>query len=114
MIEHTPGPWKLETVRTSCGICHKIGDFERLGMTRDATYGCVYDDYPAGEQSKTIHANARLMAAAPDLLRALNLVLPLAKGYAPVGQTDTAKATCRSWIEAAQEAISKATETTDE
>jgi len=36
---------------------------------------------------------------------ALRLVLPLAKGYAPEGQTATAKATCRSWIEAAEEAL---------
>ena len=45
---------------------------------------------------------------ARELLDAIQLILPLAKGYAPAGQTDTAKRTCRSWIEAAEEAVAKA------
>lgn len=33
---------------------------------------------------------------------ALRLILPLAKGYSPSGQTATARATCNSWIETAE------------
>jgi len=47
-------------------------------------------------------------AVVADLLDALALILPLAKGYRPEGQTDTARRTCQSWIEAAEEAIAKA------
>lgn len=70
MNAHTPGPWKFETVRTSCGICHKIGEFQRGNKI---TYACVYDDYgsPDNPDSKALLANARLMASAPDLLEAL-------------------------------------------
>ena len=43
-----------------------------------------------------------------DLLEAIRLILPLAKGYNPDNQSDTARATCRSWIEHAEAAIAKA------
>lgn len=43
-----------------------------------------------------------------ELLDALVLVLPLAKGYRPEGQTDAARRTCNSWIEAAEAAVAKA------
>ena len=54
------------------------------------------------------HANARLIAAVPDLLEALQLILPLAKGYAPEGQSLTARRTCNEWVTAAEDAIAKA------
>jgi hypothetical protein len=69
---HTPGPWPLETVRTQVGICHKIGTFPSRGA-RKVTYACVYDD-GLGSQihpNPELLANARLIAAAPDLLDAL-------------------------------------------
>lgn len=76
-MAHTKGPWTLETVKTSCGICHKVGDFTR-GRDRKNTYGCVYDDYPDssmdGSPSAAIAANAKLMAASPCLLEALQMV----------------------------------------
>ena len=72
-VQHTPGPWLLETVATSCGRCHKIGVFptRRSGQS---TYACVYEDsLNVGEGGDTeLTANARLIAAAPDLLQALD------------------------------------------
>jgi len=70
---HTPGPWELETVPTSIGICHKIGPFGN--DTGRIKYACVYDDgshlqHPNPE----LLANARLMVAAPELLEALKWV----------------------------------------
>jgi hypothetical protein len=66
MGEHTKGPWTLETVPTSCGICHKIGQFPwKEGKTRSA---CIYVDYPgSGEIEAELLANARLIASAPEL-----------------------------------------------
>ena len=98
---HTPGPWILATVPTSAGSCHKIGPFPN--GSRVATFACVYadghrlgidDDLPA---AKELSANARLIAAAPDLLAALQWVM------SATGEQLT------SAFEAAQDAISKAT-----
>ena len=65
----TPGPWVSETVRTSCGTCHRIGPFPRPAyhMADRPAYACVYDDYPPGIGSKDLLANAALIAMAPDL-----------------------------------------------
>lgn len=74
---HTPGPWSMATVPTSVGSCHKIGPFPN-GAARVETYACVYAD---GQRigiddesavSKELKANASLIAAAPDLLEALD------------------------------------------
>jgi len=71
---HTKGPWTLKTVKTVCGLCHKIGPFpsNRLGQE---THACLYVDYPAGAEfnknEAEVLANANLITAAPDLLAAL-------------------------------------------
>ena len=52
----------------------------------------------------------RLTKINTDLLEALELILPLAKGYAPKNQTDSAKRTCRSWIASAEAALDSAKE----
>ncbi|UUX38855.1 hypothetical protein NTJ56_08650 [Burkholderia contaminans] len=78
-IKHTPGPWILETVPTSVGSCHKIGRFPGAGH-RPHTYACVYADgirpgiddaLPAAIE---LAANARLMAAAPDMADVLEMI----------------------------------------
>lgn len=79
-MSSTPGPWKLETVTTSLGTCHKIGPFPSLGV-RDTTYACVYADcvsmhqYGKSAVGDELMANARLIRAAPDLLKALEDML---------------------------------------
>lgn len=77
----TPGPWKLETVPTSAGSCHKIGPFPSLGVYNE-TYACVYADsirigidYGHNKVGDELLANASLIASAPALVSALeNLV----------------------------------------
>jgi hypothetical protein len=59
----------------------------------------------AREAAAALEAQARTIKG---LHGALELVLPLAKGYAPPDQTVTAKATCRSWIAAAEAALALA------
>ena len=64
MTEHTPGPWTLETVETSCGLCHKIGPFPwREGKPNHA---CIYVDHGHWVVADELLANARLIAAAPE------------------------------------------------
>jgi hypothetical protein len=72
MSGHTPGAWSLKTVPTSCGICHMIGPFPAKPGTTRENYACVYADYPGnGPHDNELLANARLIAAAPMLLSAL-------------------------------------------
>ncbi|MFX1724975.1 hypothetical protein [Stenotrophomonas sp. AS1] len=74
--KHTPGPWALESVDTSVGSCHKIGPFPSAGV-RSEVHACVYadrlrlgldDESPIAVE---LLANARLIAAAPELLAEL-------------------------------------------
>ena len=71
--KHTPGPWVLETLRTSCGICHKVGPFPGRHDNDEPRHACLYADYPSKHNpaDAELEANARLIAAAPDLLEAL-------------------------------------------
>ena len=72
----TPGPWAMETVRTSCGTCHRIGPFPRPAYaSKPEGWACVYDDYPPGVGSPDLLANSHLIAAAPDLYSALEKAL---------------------------------------
>lgn len=72
--KHTPGPWVLETVTTSCGVCHKIGPFPwRKGKDNHA---CIYvDDDMGWQHGPELAANAHLIAAAPELIAALKLAI---------------------------------------
>jgi len=58
-VVHTPGPWKCEHMHTS--IC--VGD---------QTLASVY--YGEGRSYAESQANAKLIAAAPELLEALQLL----------------------------------------
>lgn len=70
--EHTPGPWSFDTVKTSAGVCHRIGADQWPTKHDKPSYACVYADHSMGSAAwPTLEANARLMAAAPDLLEAL-------------------------------------------
>ena len=71
----TPGPWVMETVRTSCGLCHKVGPFPspKSWQSEKPAHACIYDDYPPDGRSPELGANARLIAAAPDLYAALEM-----------------------------------------
>lgn len=64
----TPGPWPMETVRTSCGVCHKIGPWPHKWRHGADMSACIYDDYPSPpEGTDTMLANARRIARVPDL-----------------------------------------------
>lgn len=65
MSKFTPGPWEVDTVITSCGICHKIGPFPSGGhLEKNA---CIYVDNSDWSNSEELLANARLIAAAPEI-----------------------------------------------
>ena len=93
--QHTPGPWKAtgnEIWTDYPGVPLKVAT-----ATRFAPMNGIDTD-----------ANARLIAAAPELLKAIELILPLAKGYSPGGQFAEARATTQQWINFAVETAAKA------
>lgn len=93
-VLHTPGPWEIE-VRDE-GKNHNITPIASGGR------GWVGDRYLRVGGAIDIH-DARLIAAAPDLLEALQRLLPDAVGN-HIGGPDT-----QARIDAARAAIAKAT-----
>ena len=69
MNKHTPGPWLLRTVPTSAGLCHIVSAAYWRGafIYGDGLRKGVDDSLPKAQE---LAANARLIAAAPDLLEA--------------------------------------------
>ena len=94
MSAHTPGPWHVEPEKD--GTCVMAGDYY-ITETIDA----------AGDDSDdtTQHANARLIASAPDLLAALQAVVANSNGDASSGYFDIPVSTVQNAIEV----ITKAT-----
>lgn len=62
MTEHTPTPWAIAEVKTSVGLCFKIGSDEMLNAAGKLTYVCVYDDYGYGDNAQ--HANVNFIVTA--------------------------------------------------
>ena len=85
MSKHTPGPWTHEG----------HGDITGTENGRKYDVACVYLRLPAGRQE----ANAKLMAAAPDLLNALIEIV----------SADDAHELTQKHIESARATIAKAT-----
>jgi len=74
--EHTPGPWKSEPVAYPAG---KDISFEILDANRRVVAQTIMREIGKGWRNEIIatdEANARLMAAAPELLEALIMALP--------------------------------------
>jgi len=70
----TPGPWSVETVPTSCGICHKVGPFPGKRPDDPPRYACLYADYPSqgNPADDELKANAAFIAAChPEAIREL-------------------------------------------
>ncbi|WP_303698627.1 hypothetical protein [Pseudomonas aeruginosa] len=105
MRKHTPGPWGIERLH---GEINVISCNERDGAAKDM--GIVYvlardvGGMIHGEQfddRSEVEANARLMAAAPDLLEALQ--------QAVTSMQDSGYPNDSLVIRAARQAITKAT-----
>jgi hypothetical protein len=100
--KHTPGPWILaETVENR----FQKTDMRRVRAEHEGTeHGAVCEVYGVRDGS-TAAANARLIAAAPELLEALKRLL----GATDAGNAETHDLGCRCVIHEARAAISRAT-----
>lgn len=75
--KHTPGPWRVEDQRKAIS--------RWVIVTGEG--GSVAECAPAGPwvSNETADANARLIAAAPDLLEAAKMALEMYRQLQPVG-----------------------------
>ena len=81
--EHTPGPWRIGSRLESDNTLEIDNGTKESPLAYVQPRAC-YDD--------TQHANARLMAAAPELLEACHAALSvLAMANVPDGTTHTAR-----------------------
>jgi hypothetical protein len=103
MSNHTKGPW--EVVRTDAGIIVRTESKKktRAGASRYAAIGGFDRSDP--EQLAEALANARLIAAAPKLLAALEAVLAAQsmEGHPRFGHTRSQSGT-RAWEDATRRA----------
>lgn len=110
MSKHTPGPWDLLPLAACQAV--QAGPDNRICHLPDHV---EFDGSPCGSiesQDKTqdeIDANARLIAAAPELLEALQRIMHYANTGASVCDVNTSE---QPEFIAAREAIAKATELT--
>lgn len=80
-VKHTPGPWKAnegKAPRTRCGSFGREVVGNRYEDSEGVTYTVVAQVEGNQTSQLTTEANARLIAAAPDLLEALILVVAIA------------------------------------
>ena len=110
-MSYTKGPWILESVKTQSGICHKIGPFPppRGDDSKGKRHACLYADYPSSfnPADQELEANARLIAAAPELLEAL---IDIADDYSERFDMDSPSTNpgMKQVVAAARAAIAKA------
>ena len=102
MSEHTPGPWSVYDVTCILGSrgesIAKAFDCETVGFTREMK--------EAEYHSKKLHeaaANARLIAAAPDLLAAAEAALVVLRPWAEHPEVEEAIRKLEAAILAAKE-----------
>jgi hypothetical protein len=75
MSKHTPGPWHIIEAESQEGYAELVVTSTHNAVGLDDDVGCfVYGG--TDDLQKVKRANARLIAAAPDLLAALEAALP--------------------------------------
>lgn len=96
MTDHTPGPWTTDTDR-----CFKHDD--SIGVRGpDQMFVAAAWDFNRYDREEEVKANARLIAAAPDLLAALERIVAIN------GSTGGHKAMVAEFKYIAEVAIAKA------
>ncbi|KKM22271.1 hypothetical protein LCGC14_1627040 [marine sediment metagenome] len=107
-MEHTPGPWEVEvtesTIETS--VCGPI----KMRYKRTLNVSNEDRERNMADMEAEAMANARLIAAAPDLLAACALLIGRLKHLEPYLEYQTVQTACnRDAIAIGEAAIAKAT-----
>jgi hypothetical protein len=97
--QHTPGPWIAHTAHESLRVPDSVNAECGLHVCDVASYGAA----PSQR-----HANAHLIAAAPDLLEALNYIEAVCRAKAGARNGTVDLADLREFASIARAAIAKA------
>jgi hypothetical protein len=100
MAEHTPGPWRVRDKQVDRDLGFDVSDWAEVMASSDGSH--VASAYCRAEDVN--QANARLISAAPELLAALELIRPMALGYAVANEVGSNV----EYIRVADAAIAKA------
>lgn len=88
MSGHTPGPWRVEPYQGEDIEAEVCGKWREVATLIDNA--AMHDQRPIGT-AFIRDANARLIAAAPDLLRACKMVADMAVSWQPLTPGDIAE-----------------------
>lgn len=101
MTKHTPGPWKIKSISQETGSIG-VGSEEHRILIADVTNAASLGDMLAGAMRRgggsfssndceTQFANARLIAAAPELLECLKAMVAETVEYATINKLGDAE-----------------------
>lgn len=97
--KHTPGPWHVGG-RDKCTVYDRFN--QRLANSFEGVMATQRSD-------SECHANARLIAAAPEMLEVLQTTLGNIMSLGPAGALESVPMPYRVWADVVRAAISKAT-----
>jgi len=100
--QHTPGPWK---VKQSQGATLRLFGGPQIQAGRRTV---AWPEFPSVDENDISEANARLIAAAPDLLAALRQTWDIIERFANEGKPGFLEMYTSPGAESARAAIAKA------
>ncbi|MFZ0271039.1 MAG: hypothetical protein WAL34_04230 [Acidobacteriaceae bacterium] len=110
-VEGAVNAWKRMTdayspraLRERDGLREQLAIAQKTVLAYQNHTGQTLDDTLGGKWTNSV---PKLQADNAKLRRAIELILPLAKGYSPQGQTPEARRTCNSWVEFAEDALAE-------
>lgn len=111
--KHTPGPWyfgRMQGWGSVCILRRPAADYGPQGVIGDAPIAQLVEKAPGWENSYPMESNARLMAAAPELMEVVSDWFFVMEDKAREEARDpTASRLWRNRLEKARAAYAKAT-----
>lgn len=109
--KHTPGPWRVSKITNDVSVCGQRIDCFEVESPKDCCWIAQVQNHTACTATEPGNANAHLIAAAPDLLKACKEAIPwicLATARDPETTHPQALVNAKEDLDLAMKAIAKA------